>query len=167
MVLLTTCCCMCFVFSLSLFFSIIHRSFSYSGWSSTTVTTPWIWIRFRNSRTIHAATWSGQPRTRSWNTGHGPGNSGCSPSSDPRIWSFNRFCWGSKSTLKPHASWRWSNSSWTSRWTLETKQKKIMSFYFIIRTYLKVIILNMFLTARKKIVWNLLAFLRLEFKNSF
>ena len=136
MVLLTTCCCMCFVFSLSLFFSIIHRSFSYSGWSSTTVTTPWIWIRFRNSRTIHAATWSGQPRTRSWNTGHGPGNSGCSPSSDPRIWSFNRFCWGSKSTLKPHATWRWSNSSWTSRWTLETKKKKIMSFYFIIRTYL-------------------------------
>ena len=136
MVLLTTCCCMCFVFSLSLFFSIIHRSFSYSGWSSTTVTTPWIWIRFRNSRTIHAATWSGQPRTRSWNTGHGPGNSGCSPSSDPRIWSFNRFCWRSKSTLKPHATWRWSNSSWTSRWTLETKKKKIMSFYFIIRTYL-------------------------------
>ena len=136
MVLLTTCCCMCFVFSLSLFFSIIHRSFSYCGWSSTTVTTSWIWIRFRNSRTIHAATWSGQPRTRSWNTGHGPGNSGCSPSSDPRIWSFNRFCRGSKSTLKPHASWRWSNSSWTSRWTLEIKKKKNMSFYFIIRAYL-------------------------------
>ena len=86
----------CFL-SLSLFFSIIHRSFSYCGWSSTTVTTSWIWIRFRNSRTIHAATWSGQPRTRSWNTGHGPGNSGCSPSSGgcgPGIWSFNRFCWG-------------------------------------------------------------------------
>ena len=137
MVLLTTCCCMCFVFSLSLFFSIIHRSFSYSGWSSTTVTTPWIWIRFRNSRTIHAATWSGQPRTRSWNTGHGPGNSGCSPSSDPRIWSFNRFCWGSKSTLKPHATWRWSNSSWTSRWTLETKKQKNYELLFHHQNILK------------------------------